>query len=49
MVNLNELDVEHFKIPEVLRCILHIIAFPRALGLVRPKDVVSKLFEILEI
>ncbi|KAF5195016.1 Autophagy-related protein [Thalictrum thalictroides] len=44
--NLKELEVEHFEIREVLRCILHTIVFHRALGLVRPKDVDSELFEI---
>ena len=46
MVDLNELDVEHFNIREVLHCIMHTISFHRDLGLVRPKDVVSELFEI---
>ncbi|KAH9301432.1 hypothetical protein KI387_013015, partial [Taxus chinensis] len=44
--HLNELEVEHHQIREVLRCILHTIAFHRALGLVRPKDVDLDLFEI---
>ncbi|XP_047311383.1 autophagy-related protein 101 [Impatiens glandulifera] len=43
---LKELEVEHFEIREVLRCILHTILFHRALGLVRPKDVDLQLFEI---
>ncbi|KAK6922995.1 Autophagy-related protein 101 [Dillenia turbinata] len=43
---LKELDVEHFEIREVLRCILHTISFHRALGLVRPKDIDLELFEI---
>ncbi|XP_010255105.1 PREDICTED: autophagy-related protein 101-like isoform X2 [Nelumbo nucifera] len=43
---LKELEVEHFEIREVLRCILHTIVFHRALGLVRPKDIDSELFEI---
>lgn len=43
---LKELDVEHFQIREVLRCILHTILFHRALGLVRPKDIDLELFEI---
>jgi autophagy-related protein 101 len=43
---LKELEVEHYQIREVLRCILHTIMFNRALGLVRPKDVDSELFEI---
>ncbi|KAG9440748.1 hypothetical protein H6P81_020913 [Aristolochia fimbriata] len=43
---LKELEVEHFEIREVLRCILHTIIFHRALGLVRPKDIDSELFEI---
>ncbi|XP_057491959.1 autophagy-related protein 101-like [Actinidia eriantha] len=43
---LKELEVEHFEIREVLRCILHTILFHRALGLVRPKDVDLELFEI---
>ncbi|GMH06429.1 hypothetical protein Nepgr_008269 [Nepenthes gracilis] len=43
---LKELEVEHFEIREVLRCILHTIMFHRALGLVRPKDVDLQLFDI---
>lgn len=43
---LKELEVEHYQIREVLRCILHTIVFHRALGLVRPKDVDLELFEI---
>lgn len=43
---LKELEVEHFEIREVLRCILHTIVFQRALGLVRPKDIDLELFEI---
>ncbi|KAL3376402.1 hypothetical protein AABB24_003032 [Solanum stoloniferum] len=43
---LKELDVEHFEIREVLRCILHTIMFHRALGLLRPKDVDLELFDI---
>ncbi|KAI3794077.1 hypothetical protein L1987_36702 [Smallanthus sonchifolius] len=43
---LKELDVEHFEIREVLRCILHTIFFHRALGLVRPKDIDFELLEI---
>uniref|UniRef100_A0A5B7AUP5 Autophagy-related protein 101 n=1 Tax=Davidia involucrata TaxID=16924 RepID=A0A5B7AUP5_DAVIN len=43
---LKELEVEHFEIREVLRCILHTILFHRALGLVRPKDIDLELFEI---
>ncbi|KAB2617931.1 hypothetical protein D8674_013800 [Pyrus ussuriensis x Pyrus communis] len=43
---LKELEVEHFEIREVLRCILHTIVFHRALGLVRPKDIDLELFEI---
>ncbi|XP_075514928.1 autophagy-related protein 101-like isoform X1 [Primulina tabacum] len=43
---LKELEVEHFEIREVLRCILHTVLFHRALGLVRPKDVDLELFEI---
>ncbi|GKU99025.1 hypothetical protein SLEP1_g11940 [Rubroshorea leprosula] len=44
--HLKELEVEHFQIREVLRCILHTIVFHRALGLVRPKDVELGLFDI---
>lgn len=44
--HLNELELEHFQIREVLRCILHTIMFHRALGLVRPKDVDLELFDI---
>ncbi|KAF6177056.1 hypothetical protein GIB67_015931 [Kingdonia uniflora] len=44
--HLKELEVEHFEIREVLRCILHTIVFHRALGLVRPKDIDCELFEI---
>ncbi|KAE8695926.1 ATG101-like protein [Hibiscus syriacus] len=43
---LKELEVEHFEIREVLRCILHTTLFHGALGLVRPKDVDLELFEI---
>ncbi|KAL3525729.1 hypothetical protein ACH5RR_014101 [Cinchona calisaya] len=43
---LKELEVEHFEVREVLRCILHTILFHRALGLVRPKDVDLELFDI---
>ncbi|XP_019185379.1 PREDICTED: autophagy-related protein 101 [Ipomoea nil] len=43
---LKELDVEHFEIREVLRCILHTVLFHRALGLVRPKDIDLELFDI---
>jgi hypothetical protein len=43
---LKELEVEHYQIREVLRCILHTIMFNRALGLVRPREVDSELFEI---
>ncbi|KAJ6740252.1 hypothetical protein OIU79_000396 [Salix purpurea] len=43
---LKELEVEHFEIREVLRCILHTIVFHRALGLVRPKDIDLELFNI---
>ncbi|GAA0176358.1 hypothetical protein LIER_29364 [Lithospermum erythrorhizon] len=43
---LKELEVEHFQIREVLRCILHTILFHRALGLVKPKDIDLELFDI---
>ncbi|KAK4760898.1 hypothetical protein SAY87_005791 [Trapa incisa] len=43
---LKELEVEHFEIKEVLRCILHTIIFHRALGLVRPKEIDLEHFEI---
>ncbi|KAL2906145.1 hypothetical protein RDABS01_004855 [Bienertia sinuspersici] len=43
---LKELEVEHFEIREVLRCILHTVMFHRALGLVRPKDVDLELFDV---
>ncbi|XP_068465497.1 autophagy-related protein 101 isoform X2 [Phaseolus vulgaris] len=43
---LKELELEHFEIREVLRCILHTILFHRALGLVRPKDVDLELFDV---
>ncbi|XP_040993160.1 autophagy-related protein 101-like isoform X1 [Juglans microcarpa x Juglans regia] len=43
---LKELEVEHYEIREVLRCILHTIVFHRALGLVRPKDIDLELFDI---
>ncbi|XP_061363423.1 autophagy-related protein 101 isoform X2 [Gastrolobium bilobum] len=43
---LKELEVEHFEIREILRCILHTIVFHRALGLVRPKDVDLELFDV---
>ncbi|XP_065875426.1 autophagy-related protein 101 isoform X1 [Euphorbia lathyris] len=44
--HLKELEVEHFEIREVLRCILHTIVFHRALGLIRPRDIDLELFEI---
>ncbi|KAF8010214.1 hypothetical protein BT93_J0987 [Corymbia citriodora subsp. variegata] len=44
--HLKELEVEHFEIREVVRCILHTIIFHRALGLVRPKEIDLELFEI---
>ncbi|CAI9110100.1 OLC1v1010067C3 [Oldenlandia corymbosa var. corymbosa] len=44
--HLKELEVEHFEIREVLRCIFHTILFHRALGLVRPKDIDLELFDI---
>ncbi|CAN1343583.1 Autophagy-related protein 101 [Linum perenne] len=43
---LKELEVEHFEIREVLRCILHTVVFHRALGLVRPKVIDLELFDI---
>lgn len=43
---LQELEVESYQIREVLRCLLHTIMFTRALGLVRPRDVDSELFDI---
>jgi autophagy-related protein 101 len=43
---LKELEVEHYQIREVLRCILHTIMFNRALGLVRPQERDPVLFEI---
>ncbi|KAF7135326.1 hypothetical protein RHSIM_Rhsim08G0104900 [Rhododendron simsii] len=43
---LKELELEHFEVREVLRCVLHTIFFHRALGLVRPKDVDLELFDI---
>lgn len=44
--HLRELEVEPHQIREVLRSILHTVAFHRALGLVRPKDVDLEIFEI---
>ncbi|EFJ14139.1 hypothetical protein SELMODRAFT_423950 [Selaginella moellendorffii] len=44
--HLRELDVEPYQIREVLRCILHTVMFNRALGLVRPHDVDSELFDL---
>eukprot|EP00899_Mesostigma_viride_P017893 jgi/Mesvir1/26104/Mv06823-RA.1 len=43
---LPELEVELHQIKEVLRAILHTIMFNRALGLVRPRDTDSELFNI---
>ncbi|KAJ7554532.1 hypothetical protein O6H91_06G144700 [Diphasiastrum complanatum] len=37
--------MEPQQVREVLRCILHTIMFNRALGLVRPRDIDSELFE----
>ncbi|KAI6695275.1 hypothetical protein NL676_022985 [Syzygium grande] len=44
--HLKELEVEHYEIRDVLRCLLHTIIFHRALGLVRPKEIDLELFEI---
>ncbi|GBG76793.1 hypothetical protein CBR_g23008 [Chara braunii] len=44
--DLKELEVEYYQVREVLRCILHTIMFNRALGLIRPKEVESMLFDI---
>eukprot|EP00898_Chlorokybus_atmophyticus_P003468 jgi/Chlat1/4121/Chrsp269S03956 len=46
VISLKELEVEFYQIREVLRCILHTILFHRALGLVKPRDVDSELFDI---
>jgi len=43
---LKELEVEAYQIKEVLRCILHTIVFNRSLGLTRPREVDSDLFDI---
>lgn len=40
------LDVFAHQIPEVLRALLHTIIFHRALGLVRPQEVDSQLFDL---
>lgn len=40
------LDVYAHQAPEVLRALLHTIVFHRALGLVRPQEVDSQLFDL---
>lgn len=44
--SLPELEVESYQVKEVLRCILHTVVFNRSLGLARPREVDSELFEI---
>lgn len=43
---LPELEAEAHYVREVLRCLLHTIVFNRALGLLKPKEVDSDLFEV---
>eukprot|EP00793_Prasinoderma_coloniale_P001119 PRCOL_00006110-RA len=42
---LPELELEPYELREALRCVLHTVLFQRALGLARPRDVPSELFE----
>jgi hypothetical protein len=44
--SLPELTVESYQLREVLRCVLHTVLFQRALGLVRPREVASDLFDV---
>jgi len=37
--NLEELEVEHVYLKDILRCLLHTIIFHRAFGVITPKDV----------
>ncbi|XP_072958055.1 autophagy-related protein 101-like [Typha angustifolia] len=46
LFELKELALVSLEIRDVLRCILHTILFHRALGLVRPKDVDCRRFDI---
>jgi autophagy-related protein 101 len=39
-----DVDVQHIK--EVLHCLLHTIMFNRALGVVRPREVTSSVFDL---
>lgn len=50
-MNCEEFSIEQVEtdvrtLPEVLQCLLHTIMFNRALGVVRPRDVTSKLFDL---
>ncbi|KAK9800356.1 hypothetical protein WJX73_009590 [Symbiochloris irregularis] len=40
------IEVEQHQVREVLRCLLHTIIFNRALGLVKPQEVESELFDV---
>mmetsp|Transcript_10464 Transcript_10464/g.25597 ORF Transcript_10464/g.25597 Transcript_10464/m.25597 type:complete len:94 (+) Transcript_10464:105-386(+) len=43
---LSPLRAEAFQVKEVLRAVLHTILFSRTLGVVRPRDVDSELFDL---
>ena len=40
------LRCEHFQAPDVCRAVLHTVLFTRALGVVRPRDTQSELFDL---
>jgi hypothetical protein len=44
--SLSPLRCEPFQVKEVLRAVLHTILFSRTLGVVRPRDVDSELFDL---
>ena len=46
VVELPPIDLEPHQVTEVLRCILHTIIFNRSLGVVKPREVDSELFEL---
>lgn len=43
---LSPMRCEPFQVKEVLRAVLHTILFSRTLGVVRPRDVDSELFDL---
>lgn len=44
--SLSPLRCEPFQVKEVMRAVLHTILFSRTLGVVRPRDVDSELFDL---